>query len=60
MPPINVRTAAKLARRNRSTLTRMIENGKLSATRDESGRYLIDPAELERVFGALASPECKH
>lgn len=57
MPPINVRTAAKLARRNRSTLTRMIENGKLSATRDESGRYLIDPAELERVFGALASPD---
>jgi hypothetical protein len=57
MPPVNVRTAARLARRNRSTLTRMIESGKLSATRDESGRYLIDPAELERVFGALASPD---
>lgn len=54
MPPVNVRTAAKLARRNRSTLTRMIERGKLSATKDENGRYLIDPAELERVFGALA------
>jgi hypothetical protein len=35
----------------------MIERGKVSATRDESGRYLIDPAELERVFGALASPD---
>lgn len=56
MPPVNVRTAARLTHRNRSTLTRMIERGKLSATRDESGRYLIDPAELERVFGALASP----
>lgn len=54
MPPVNVRTAAKLARRDRSTLTRMIDRGKLSATKDESGRYLIDPAELERVFGALA------
>ena len=54
VPPVNVRTAAKLARRNRSTLTRMIERGKLSATRDESGRYLIDPAELERVFSTLS------
>jgi hypothetical protein len=57
MPPVNVRTAARLVRRNRSTLTRMIERGKVSAMRDESGRYLIDPAELERVFGALASPD---
>ena len=57
MPHINVRTAAKLARRNRSTLTRMIERGHLSATRDDGGRYLIDPAELERVFGTLSSPD---
>lgn len=54
MSPVNIRTAARLARRDRSTLTRMIERGKLSATRDESGRYLIDPAELERVFGKLS------
>jgi hypothetical protein len=25
----------------------MIEKGRLSATRDEGGRYLVDPAELE-------------
>ena len=54
MPHINVRTAARLARRNRSTLTRMIERGHLSATKDDGGRYLIDPAELERVFGTLS------
>jgi Helix-turn-helix domain len=54
MPPVDVRTAARLARRNRSTLTRMIERGRLSAARDENGRYLIDPAELERVFGTLS------
>jgi GrpB-like predicted nucleotidyltransferase (UPF0157 family) len=54
MPQVTVRTAAKLARRNRSTLTRMIERGRLSATRDDSGRYLVDPAELERVFGTLS------
>jgi excisionase family DNA binding protein len=59
MPQINVRTAARLARRNRSTLTRMIERGHLSATKDDGGRYLIDPAELERVFGTLASLDAR-
>jgi hypothetical protein len=32
----------------------MIDRGRLSASRDESGRYSIDPAELERVFGTLS------
>lgn len=54
MPPVTIRTASRLTGRNRSTLTRMIERGRLSATRDETGRYSIDPAELERVFGMLA------
>jgi hypothetical protein len=35
----------------------MIEKGRLSATRDEGGRYLVDPAELERVFGTLRNPD---
>jgi excisionase family DNA binding protein len=59
MPHVNVRTAAKLARRNRSTVTRMIERGHLSATKDDGGRYLIDPAELERVFGTLSSLDAR-
>lgn len=57
MPLINVRIAAQLTGKDRSTITRAIESGKLSATRNAHGRYLIDPAELERVFGALANPD---
>ncbi len=36
-----------------STLRRAIREGELSATKDEKGRNLIDPAELERVYGRL-------
>ena len=54
MASINVRTAAQLIGKDRSTVLRAIESGKLSAARDESGRFMIDPAELERVYGTLA------
>ncbi len=56
---INVRTAAQLAQKDRSTIIRAIEDGRLSATRDERGRYQIDPAELERVYGSLRSPDAR-
>jgi hypothetical protein len=32
------------------TITRAIKSGKISAERTDSGGYLIDPAELHRVF----------
>src|SRR3982751_4383056 len=57
MPQLSVRDAAKLTGRDRSTLTRAIEKGRLSAARDDVGRFLLDPAELERVFGPLLSAE---
>src|SRR4051794_765124 len=53
MPSVTVRVAAELTGRDRSTINRAIESGKLSATKSELGRYLIDPAELERVYGTL-------
>src|SRR4051812_9120901 len=53
MPLVTVRTAAELAGKDRSTILCAIENGKLSATKSDLGRYLIDPAELERVYGSL-------
>jgi hypothetical protein len=56
MPHVSVRIASELTGKDRSTITRAIDAGKLSATRDEHGRFLIDPAELERVFGALTPP----
>ena len=42
--------AAKETGMDKSTLSRAIKSGKLSATRQENGGYAIDPAELFRVF----------
>ena len=55
MPAVNARTAAKLTGKDRSTILRAIESGRLSAQKTPRG-YLIDPAELERVFGTLLTP----
>jgi hypothetical protein len=57
MPAVSVRIASDLTGKDRSTITRAIESGRLSATRDETGRFLIDPAELERAFGPLRDPD---
>src|SRR4051794_24465699 len=56
MALVTLRVAAELTGKDRSTLNRAIENGKLSATKNDLGRYLIDPAELERVYGSLRTP----
>ena len=49
--PYSLAQAAKAVGRDRSTLSRMIKTGKVSATRDEAtGGWLIDPAELHRVY----------
>ncbi len=53
MPAVSVRMAAALAGKDRSTILRAIESGKLSATKNDFGRFLIEPAELERVYGML-------
>ena len=42
--------AARLANTSKTTLTRAIKGGRLSATRRDDGGYEIDPAELSRVF----------
>jgi hypothetical protein len=42
--------AARAVGRSKTTLGRAIKSGRISATRSEDGRYLIDPAELSRVF----------
>ena len=42
--------AAKVARTSKTTLSRAIKAGRLSAERREDGSYQIDPAELSRVF----------
>jgi hypothetical protein len=49
--------AAQLAGVARSTIYKDIEDGKLSAALDGKGRKVIDVAELERVYGALSTPD---
>lgn len=42
--------AAKAADRSKTAVLRAIQNGRLSAEKDETGQYAIEPAELFRVF----------
>ena len=60
MAQVTVSQAAQLIGKNRSTIIRAIEKGHLSASRHEFGQYLIDPAELERVYGTLRTPDARN
>jgi len=51
--------AAKETGMDKSTISRAMKSGKLSATRKENGGYAIDPAALFRVF-ASASKDTEH
>ena len=49
-----LRQAAAATGRHRSSLLRCIQDGKLSATCDPvSGSWLIEPAELHRLFAPI-------
>ena len=52
MPPLTLNQAAKEAGKSKQTILDAIRGGRLSAPKDEQGRYLIDPAELFRVYPA--------
>jgi excisionase family DNA binding protein len=50
--------AARLTGTSKTTLTRAIKAGRLSAVRQDDGSYRIDPAELARVYDVkVATPE---
>lgn len=53
MTKLNLSQAAKAVGKNRVTLWRHINNGKLSAERDRDGNPLVDTSELLRVYGEL-------
>jgi len=54
MTQLSIGQAAKLSGKSKSTISRAIKSGRLSANRD-GDRYLIDPAEITRVFGATGA-----
>jgi excisionase family DNA binding protein len=49
----SVAEAARTIGKSKTTVLRAIAKGKLSATRDNTGLFRIDPAELSRVFSTL-------
>jgi hypothetical protein len=40
---------------SKATITRALKSGKISGQKDESGAWIIDPAELHRVFPPVAT-----
>lgn len=46
--------AAVATGKNKATIQRAIKNGKISAGKNSSGAYEIDPSELHRVYPATA------
>lgn len=49
--------AAKATGVATATITRALKSGKISGQKDESGAWVIDPAELHRVFPPLAQKD---
>lgn len=48
--PYTLGQAAKATGKQKSTILESIRKGRISAIKDEFGRYAIDPAELHRVY----------
>mgnify|MGYP003374091757 CR=1 FL=1 len=47
--------AAKATSKSKPTLSRAIQSGRMSGQKQLNGSYLIDPAELHRVFPPVSS-----
>jgi hypothetical protein len=48
--PYTLGQAAKVSGKSKATIHRAVRSGRLSAARSDSGGWLIDPAELARVY----------
>jgi hypothetical protein len=47
--------AAKATGKSKTTIQRAVSKGLISALKEKSGRYSIDPSELHRVFPMIPS-----
>ena len=52
--------AADATGKNKATIQRAIKSGKISASKNSSGAYEIDPAELHRVLSATPKRTARH
>ncbi len=55
--PLSLQQAASATGKEKSTISRAIKSGRMSAVITESGTYQIDPAELFRVFPPKPAPD---
>ena len=55
--PYSLGQAAKAAGRTKATIQEAIKKGRISAAKDEFGRYQIEPAELHRVYPPIPKPD---
>lgn len=51
--------AAKATGMSKATISKAIKNGRISASKDETGTFKIDPSELHRVYPPTVSSEQK-
>lgn len=49
--------AAKATGMSKATISKAIKNGRISASKDETGTFRIDPSELHRVYPPTVSTE---
>lgn len=49
--------AARRTGRHKTTITRAVDEGKISAFRDDQGRLWVEPAELFRVFPEISESD---
>ncbi len=49
--------AAKATGKSKATISKAIKSGRISAVKDETGTFQIDPAELHRVYTPAVSIE---
>jgi hypothetical protein len=52
--------AAKETGLTKPAIFKSIKNGKISASKDERGQWMIDPAELFRVYAPVSKKETVH
>ena len=51
--------AARATGKSKATISKAIKSGRLSASKDETGTFHIDPSELHRVYPPAVSSEHK-
>lgn len=51
--------AAKATGKSKATISKAIKSGRISARKDETGTFHIDPSELHRVYSPTVSSEHK-